>query len=157
MNPIRVKLPGVKGSGSRKGWNKLIVGTKGSDEFQGEFLDGDSAEMLPGDLLLSVKPIGMASSNSMGAVLYRADPLAENNLRTLVVRTDWPHCKEFLVGKCDGLLAQRPTPGMEPALVATDPQVIADFRAAAVAALQAGFNMADLLAQVQLAQRSCGW
>jgi hypothetical protein len=154
MNPIRVNLPSVKGSGSRKGWNKLIVGTKGGDEFQCEILEGDSAEMLPGDLLLSVKPVGTANDNKMGAVLYRADPQAENNLRTLVVRTDWPHCKEFLVSKCDGLLSQRPTPGIEPASVTTDPQVIVDFRAAAGAALQAGFNMADLLAELQLAQRS---
>jgi hypothetical protein len=110
VNTLTVKLPNVKGSGGRKGYNLLVVGTKGDDEFQGEYLESETAEMLPGDLVLAVKPIGNAHDHKIGAVLYRADGSAENNLRALAVRTDWPQCKPFLVGKCAGLLADRPVP-----------------------------------------------
>lgn len=113
MNPITVKLPNVKASGGRKGWNKLIVGVNQAGDMQGEFLEGDMAEMLPGDVLLSVKPIGTASSHEHGVLIYVADEQAHGNLKLRRSRTDWPACKDIVAADVHGMLKLRPEPDAE--------------------------------------------
>lgn len=153
MRPLQVNLPDVTGPGGRKGWNKLVVGIKNGTDFQGEYLEGDKAEMLPGDLLLSVRPIGKAKDHKQGALLYVADDNAENNLRNLVVRADWPQCQEFLAQRCEGLLAGRIAPGECPqcdeapsqvAIVVKEAPEILGLRVATCVALANGVDPAEV-------------
>jgi len=162
MKPLQVNLPDVSGPGGRKGHNKLVVGIKNGDELQGENLEGDKAEMLPGDLLLSIRPLGKAKDHhNWGVLLYVADDKAENNLRNLVVRTDWPQCKEFIARRCEGLLSGRTQPGQCPECgdagsiaavdvpeveAASDPvmQATLDAREAIIRALELGVSRCEL-------------
>jgi hypothetical protein len=114
MNPIKVRLPAVEGTGGRKGWNKLVVGVKDNDELQGEFLEGGEAEILPGDVLVTVKPTGNARDKGFGVIVWLAADQAHGNLRPVRTRTDWPACKEIIARDVRHFLELRPAPGEQP-------------------------------------------
>ena len=112
MQPIKVRTPNVKGSGNRVGWCKVVTGIKG-DDVQGEFAEGDTPiEMLPGDLLLVLQPIGYAKERTKKAILYAAtdDAREPSGLKQLFVTTQWPEAKASVANIAAKLLARRKPP-----------------------------------------------
>jgi len=102
MKPIIGTTPVVKGSGNRMGYNQFVSGVK-NGTIQGESVHGNRrVEMLPYDLLLSVRPSGFARDRTMVAHLFYADP--ENNLQ-LLFAVNWPSDRERMVRRVKAYLA----------------------------------------------------
>lgn len=93
-HPVTVMLPPVRASGGRTGFNQAVTGVGDDGNITGERTAYEGViEMLPGDLLLNVRPAGGAKDSRKNAALFYVQ---RDGSLGLILCLPWPEDKDRL-------------------------------------------------------------